>query len=961
MIAPRTRQFLNKALYWLLPFSILAVTSVSYAQTTPPEEDWVFCSRGEQVCIVPAPSLVRYGSGNNYFYLQVDDSIACNSAVFGNPSQWRKHCDYLLNPVSTPSPTPTPVATPDPTPTPDPTNPHTSGTAKHDEHAAVLSLFLLESVTHQATNNGSWFDTNTWAEGEVPGDNAQVLIKDGITVTYDNVSDARLFLVLVNGVLTFSPDVDSKMIFDTMFVDTTGTLLIGTEENPIQSGVNVDLIIADNGDIDTTWDTTLVSRSLIAHGPTRMHGQEKTTHLKVLIDPKIGDNSITLAFAPQNWQVGDTIVLAGTIYDGHRWDGVQTSPQPPQDEVLTITQVNGNVVTFSSALQYDHGTPRADLKTSVANHTRNISIESENGASTQIHHRGHMMFMHNDDVDVRYVEFKELGRTNKSISAKNPHEFDPIMPDSNVKGRYSMHFHRPGLEDIRNPAIAIGNAVFGSPGWGYVHHDGNAILHNNASYKTFGSGFVAETGNEIGSWSNNIAIYAEGMGWGTPKSCCNVPSELDNGRSGSGFYFEGRMVKARNNIAASVNSGFAYFHRGRAEDPENGLDGVIPIDSSFFDLPEAVGLSSSVTVDDVPILHFSDNETFASKLGVFVEKRNAHQGHDVRSVLKDFTAWNVINGGHISYTAHYLLLNFDVIGRPSAQYSNPYKGIDVGTNASDVTIVNAKINGFAYGFRITDVFNSPGLPADRYKRIFVVNPTMTSVDQEYMEVNDAYQVLSGDGIVDARFELNITSFLNYKEGLNSDPTARVLPMEGTKTDSLGVIEIPAGDDLNSAKSSEIVRILETDGYYTAADGKRYFILEDYYSDRVTGEIHKYGTVAEIDDSVQLGSPFFAYRDAVDKGVIDLNSVAPIAVDDAITTTLETEVVVDLLVNDSDADFDVIVVDGITQPTNGRVYDNKDGTVTYHPDFDFIGVDTFKYWVTDYFGNFTPATVTVTVQ
>ena len=41
-------------------------------------------------------------------------------------------------------------------------------------------------------------------------------------------------------------------------------------------------------------------------------------------------------------------------------------------------------------------------------------------------------------------------------------------------------------------------------------------------------------------------------------------------------------------------------------------------------------------------------------------------------------------------------------------------------------------------------------------------------------------------------------------------------------------------------------------------------------------------------------------------------------------------------------------------------DNGDGTVTYRPDFDFTGTDSFKYWVTDGQGNFTPATVTVQV-
>ena len=35
-------------------------------------------------------------------------------------------------------------------------------------------------------------------------------------------------------------------------------------------------------------------------------------------------------------------------------------------------------------------------------------------------------------------------------------------------------------------------------------------------------------------------------------------------------------------------------------------------------------------------------------------------------------------------------------------------------------------------------------------------------------------------------------------------------------------------------------------------------------------------------------------------------------------------------------------------------------VTYRPDFDYTGTDMFQYWVTDGFGNFSPAQVVVDV-
>ena len=65
-------------------------------------------------------------------------------------------------------------------------------------------------------------------------------------------------------------------------------------------------------------------------------------------------------------------------------------------------------------------------------------------------------------------------------------------------------------------------------------------------------------------------------------------------------------------------------------------------------------------------------------------------------------------------------------------------------------------------------------------------------------------------------------------------------------------------------------------------------------------------------------------------------------------------------NDTDADLDPLVVDSVTQGANGSVIDN-DTDVTYTPNQDWNGTDTFTYTVTDGSGGFDTATVTVTVS
>ncbi|MEQ8677656.1 MAG: tandem-95 repeat protein [Aggregatilineales bacterium] len=94
-------------------------------------------------------------------------------------------------------------------------------------------------------------------------------------------------------------------------------------------------------------------------------------------------------------------------------------------------------------------------------------------------------------------------------------------------------------------------------------------------------------------------------------------------------------------------------------------------------------------------------------------------------------------------------------------------------------------------------------------------------------------------------------------------------------------------------------------------------------------------------------------------VIDPNT-PPVANDDSATTDENQAVTIDVLINDTDADGDTLSVTGTTTPTNGSVIINPDNTLTYTPDTDFFGTDSFDYTLSD--GNDTnTATVTVTVN
>lgn len=97
--------------------------------------------------------------------------------------------------------------------------------------------------------------------------------------------------------------------------------------------------------------------------------------------------------------------------------------------------------------------------------------------------------------------------------------------------------------------------------------------------------------------------------------------------------------------------------------------------------------------------------------------------------------------------------------------------------------------------------------------------------------------------------------------------------------------------------------------------------------------------------------------------VQINPVndAPVAVDDAASTPEDTPVVIDVLSNDHDVEGDPLSISIITAgPSHGTASTNGDGTVTYTPDADFNGSDSFDYFVTDGHGGFDRATVALTV-
>ena len=92
--------------------------------------------------------------------------------------------------------------------------------------------------------------------------------------------------------------------------------------------------------------------------------------------------------------------------------------------------------------------------------------------------------------------------------------------------------------------------------------------------------------------------------------------------------------------------------------------------------------------------------------------------------------------------------------------------------------------------------------------------------------------------------------------------------------------------------------------------------------------------------------------------------APVAQDDvaaAVQGVPLTLTAADLLANDSDADGDNLTITGVSDGAHGTVVDNGDGSVTYMPNPDFFGIDSFDYIISDGRGGTDTASVSIVVE
>lgn len=635
---------------------------------------------------------------------------------------------------------------------------HSDDPDQHEEHHAALNLLLDADATHVAVACGNWSDPKVWADGKVPDVAADVLIPGGVGVRYDVSDGPKLHFVKVAGYLEFATDADTQMRVDTLVTTPQSFFRMGRVGRPVEADATASLTVIDAGALDPAVDPLRLSRGVILHGTTTVAGTAKTAFVPLADAPMSGATELQLGQAPEGWRVGDEVLVVGT----HRDQGLERmGQQRSEDEQRIITAVGDGTLTLDRPLAFDHDVPSGyELTGYVANLTRNVQVRSEDPDGV----RGHFMVMHVPGADVRYAGFHDLGRTDRR---------QPVS-DTNVIGRYSLHFHQTGAAADDEWSVAVGNVVQGNPAWGIVHHGARAAINHNVVFDVIGAGIVAEAGSEVGEWVGNLVTSVTGAD--TDGYNGNEILELFGpGTIGEAYSAMSRAVLQKDNVAA--NSAVGWRFEGRVGPISEGLaGGHVPDRKAYvFDpVPLHSWTNSGEGQPDPDFLQFVDfrnNEVIACDTGMRSSHRGSwyRPGTDIINEVVEFRAWRVHSGVFFgNYTWDYTFLDSLLLGDGSGL------GINLWGKIENINVTDSVIAGFGVGFSYR-LLNNKGV---------LVGTEFSDNDTDISSEPEAYPLtILPSGSVTPVDE--VTLQIDPDVDLTLTPGGRTISLAGTVTDSIG--------------------------------------------------------------------------------------------------------------------------------------------------------------------------------
>ena len=626
------------------------------------------------------------------------------------------------------------------------------------------NLIPTNTATHTAVQNGSWFNASTWNTNTVPDNAAIVVIPQNITVTYQGQSSAHIFAIRVDGdfICTQSNTNQTTTLTVDTFIGTSTSYVKFLANNASDGKIDINISpfdieahkegssgfsqvwnsnatnhfsdgaitykivqnVTGSGRYNTysqaiagdtaveeqsreiyddgvgvtgryQWDDSQLSLGVIAMGQIEIIGQEKQNMAKLASDVSRFQNTLELETIPQGWKPNDSLVVTRSgIY----------SDYSSKLDVAAIQSVSGSIITLKNGIANSHiGKTYGDYSFHcyVGNLTRNITFKSS--STSNIHHRGHLMAMHNNtNVQIRNAAFIKMGRTDKSRITDDfiwnnwvePKVFkskisalgqecaalikNPPQDITNIRGRYSIHLHKTGAKYGDKMTHVTGNVVWGNPGWGITHHDSHATISNNVVFDVTGAGIVSETGSETGFWDNNLVCEIS-AGHSKDGYAASLFHD-DYLYSGAGLGMKGRAVICRGNVINNVANGIQVANLNSSV--SSNLDRLDPLALAnrpgyeVDNFPLSINGYSSEGDGVMPVeaALVLENNTISHCLhGLASIERDMGVNHESRSIIDGLYIWGVRRIGiDIVYQVDYTFNDVFISG-----YDNTVDGVSI--------------------------------------------------------------------------------------------------------------------------------------------------------------------------------------------------------------------------------------------------------------------------------------------
>ncbi len=377
----------------------------------------------------------------------------------------------------------------------------------HTEELTELNEFLalvdLERVTHRALKSGSWSDPAVWG-GEVPDEGSRAHIPEGIAVTLKDIDTDHLKSLRVDGDLELAPTENVELKVDTLVVNESGTLSVGSAQAPIPGDKEALITIQAFDDPNDDEAARRNSARMIALGEVSLHGESKTSMALLSQAPRSGDREIVLEAAPANWREGDVIVLGGARQSRDELESLQVEYVRGNRVGLTPIE-KGDETPRWPGLADDY-TPNRDQLAFAVNVSRNVGISSPS-------------------LDAETAGEYPRGSMTLSGEGASQSEFIGVavyglgVNDAILEGQ-DVSVNRPAVEVLGGGAARIvGMALVDAPESG-VKFDGDSVrITDSVAYDENGGGWLTTSGSAsrlVWSHSRTTSGAVLGMGGSVP-------------------------------------------------------------------------------------------------------------------------------------------------------------------------------------------------------------------------------------------------------------------------------------------------------------------------------------------------------------------------------------------------------------------------------------------------------------